>query len=147
MFECRYLMIFALSKPPVAFTACATTGPTAYASATSPFTPAGVPPYNLMYSATIPLLFLLAARPYHVLGTITPSALAAPTALMKVLPWSGPAVAMKTFGEKPDCSNACMNADTVGTSVLPKMTTCGLAAATASAIGVKSVTSEGNTWL
>src|ERR1019366_9936060 len=100
-----------------------------------------------MYSATIFLLAAFAARPYQEFGTITPSAFLAPTALMNVAPWSGPAVAMNALGENPDCSKDCMNADTVGTSVPPKMTTSGFAAATASAIGVKSVTSAGNTLL
>src|SRR5487761_2664014 len=100
-----------------------------------------------MYSATIFWLIGLDEPPYQALGTIMPLAFFAPTALMKVEPWSGPPVATNTLGVKPACSKACMNADTVGTSVDPRTTTWGLAAATASAIGVKSVTSAGKTLL
>ena len=55
---CRYLMIEALSTPPVALIAASATWPTEYASATSALTPEALPPYCATYSATI---FLLAA--------------------------------------------------------------------------------------
>ncbi len=40
----------------------------------------------------------LADPGYQALGTITPLALAVPTAFVKAAPWSGPAAAMKIFG-------------------------------------------------
>ena len=95
---CRYVMILALSTPPVALIACWTTWPTEYASATSALTSDAVPPYCATYSATI---FWLAASwnpGYQPLGTIMPVALPAPTALMNAAPWSGPAAAMNIFG-------------------------------------------------
>src|SRR5579875_3641342 len=50
---CRYLMIAELSVPLVAVTACCTTWPTEYASATSALMSDGVPPYLAMYAFTI----------------------------------------------------------------------------------------------
>ncbi len=52
----------------------------------------------LMYSATIFWLCGLGELPYHPFGTMMPSALPIPTALVKAEPWSGPAAAMKIFG-------------------------------------------------
>src|SRR5216684_3139464 len=50
---CSYLMMAALSTPPVFSIAAAATWPTAYASATSALTLDELPPYCLVYSATI----------------------------------------------------------------------------------------------
>ena len=64
----------------------------------SALTPAAVPPYFFTYSATIFTLAGFFEPPYHEFGTIMPSALPAPTALMNAAPWSGPAVATNASG-------------------------------------------------
>src|SRR5580704_15247623 len=94
------------------------------------------PPYLATYSFTIVWLSGLAYPGYQPLGTIIPVAFPFPTTEVNEAPWSGPAAQMNILGLKCCCSNACIKAATVGTSVEPSSTACAPLAATWSAAGL-----------
>ena len=120
----------------VAFTACATTCPTEYASATSAFTSDAVPPYFLTYSLTIALLVAFAearvpgVRDHDAVRVRRADRLHERGALVRA---GGRDEGLRVVVL---LSKAWMNAETVGTSTEPRRTTWAFAAATASAIGV-----------
>ena len=68
---------------------------------------------------------------------------APPTADRNAAPWSGPEVAIISFGLKCCCAKALTNEATVGTAVEPRITICGFFPATRFALGRKSGTSSG----